>query len=233
MFLEPRKTFRQLIEDVAKVSIDVIAHASLPYQHIVEHYYQNTATTASTLPYISTGLQFESVTSKIRLTEECDLVRYSYVPHVAKYDLWLSIEIDECQQMTGSFHYAADVFERATITIMADRFSCLISQLFSKPASPIHELSLLLPHEVELLHQLNNGDQLLLPAHLMPIHHQFACRAEEHPQKVAVILDDQCLTYAELLYTSQLLASHLIDECHVQPGDIIGQCVERSIEMVS
>jgi non-ribosomal peptide synthetase component F len=28
------------------------------------------------------------------------------------------------------------------------------------------------------------------------------------------------------------VALHLIDECHVKPGDIIGQCIERSIEMM-
>ncbi|CAF4166510.1 unnamed protein product, partial [Adineta steineri] len=117
-----------------------------------------------------------------------------------------------------------------TVSTMARRFELLFNQVFSITPS-ICELSLILPHEIELLDQLNKGDDLLLPTNLMPIHHQFACRANENPQKVAVILDDQCLTYAELLYTSQLLASHLIDECHVQPGDIIGQCVERSIEM--
>jgi non-ribosomal peptide synthetase component F len=67
--------------------------------------------------------------------------------------------------------------------------------------------------------------------HRLPIHHEFLLRVQEHPQKVALILDYQALTYAELLYYTQLVALHLIDECHVKSGEIVGLCVERSIEM--
>ncbi|CAF3708653.1 unnamed protein product [Rotaria sp. Silwood1] len=54
----------------------------------------------------------------------------------------------------------------------------------------------------------------------------------EHPQKLALVLDDQSLTYAELLHSSQLLAHHLTDRCQIQPDDIVAQCVDRSIEMI-
>ena len=47
-----------------------------------------------------------------------------------------------------------------------------------------------------------------------------------------MILDEQSLSYAELLHASQRVSEHLIEECDVQRGDIVGQCVERSIEMV-
>ena len=53
-----------------------------------------------------------------------------------------------------------------------------------------------------------------------------------HPQKIAVELDEQMITYNELLFYAQTLALNLVDEHGVKEGDIICQCVERSISMV-
>ncbi|CAF1458755.1 unnamed protein product, partial [Didymodactylos carnosus] len=52
------------------------------------------------------------------------------------------------------------------------------------------------------------------------------------PNKLAVTLDDQSLTYSQLLTRVQQLALRLINDKGVQPGDIVCQCVDRSIEMI-
>ncbi|CAF1578626.1 unnamed protein product, partial [Adineta steineri] len=54
----------------------------------------------------------------------------------------------------------------------------------------------------------------------------------KHPQKLAVELDEQSLTYCELLYYVQVLSLTLLNEYHVFPGEIVCQCVERSLSMV-
>ncbi|CAF1492545.1 unnamed protein product, partial [Adineta steineri] len=54
----------------------------------------------------------------------------------------------------------------------------------------------------------------------------------KHPQKLAVELDEQSLTYCEFLYYVQVLSLHLIKKYHVVPGEIICQCVERSLSLV-
>ena len=80
---------------------------------------------------------------------------------------------------------------------------------------------------------MNSNNHLDLPSNLLLIHQQFSIHVQQHPQKLAVMLDEQSLTYGELLHSSQLVAEHLKNECHVKSGDVIGQCMERSIEMVS
>lgn len=59
---------------------------------------------------------------------------------------------------------------------------------------------------------------------------RFRNRTFQHPNKLAVVLDDQALTYGELYSLVTSFASRLLPV--VQPGDIVCQCVERSIEMV-
>ncbi len=59
---------------------------------------------------------------------------------------------------------------------------------------------------------------------------RFQSRALQHPNKLAVVLDDQSLTYGELYSLVTSFASRLFQVVH--PDDIVCQCVERSIEMV-
>jgi non-ribosomal peptide synthetase component F len=65
------------------------------------------------------------------------------------------------------------------------------------------------------------------------IHHEFVFQARKHPQKLAVELDDQSLTYSEVLYYAQVLSLHLMNEHGVVARETICQCVERSLSMVS
>jgi non-ribosomal peptide synthetase component F len=95
----------------------------------------------------------------------------------------------------------------------------------------VYELTLILPDE-RLLMQSNNNTQVLLPP-ITCIHHEFVRQSMEHPQKVAVELDDQFLTYSELLHHAQVLSLNLLRKQEVVPGDIICQYVERSLSMVS
>jgi non-ribosomal peptide synthetase component F len=77
-----------------------------------------------------------------------------------------------------------------------------------------------------------NNTQVLFPI-VSCIHHQFVYQVMKHPQKLAIELDDQSLTYSELLYYVQVLSLHLLNEQRIVPGDVICQCVERSLSMVS
>ncbi|CAF1672373.1 unnamed protein product, partial [Adineta ricciae] len=64
------------------------------------------------------------------------------------------------------------------------------------------------------------------------ISQRFCEKASSYSQKVAVDLDEQSLTYSELLVYTQQLAVVLIDTHGVKEGDIVCQCVERSLSMV-
>ena len=97
--------------------------------------------------------------------------------------------------------------------------------------TPIYELSLVLSEERLLMQSLNNT-QMLLPS-VNCIHHEFVCQVLQHPQKLAVELDEQSLTYCELLHYVQILSLNLLNNHFVLLGETICQCVERSLSMVS
>ena len=63
------------------------------------------------------------------------------------------------------------------------------------------------------------------------LHHQFEQRVDEQPDAVAAVCEDESMTFAELEERSNRLAAHL-RELGVGPGELVGICVERSLEMV-
>jgi non-ribosomal peptide synthetase component F len=111
----------------------------------------------------------------------------------------------------------------------------MLNQLFQTNLDqinrPIHELSLILPDERLIMQSMNNT-QVILPS-VTCVHHEFAYQVMKYPQKLAVELDDQSLTYAEVLHYAQLLSLNLLKVQEIVLEEIVCQCVERSLSMVS
>ncbi|CAF1079983.1 unnamed protein product, partial [Adineta steineri] len=156
---------------------------------------------------------------------------------MSKFDFMLSIQHDfDMNQLCCTINASLDLFNRKTVEKISQRFHFILNQLFApiidnQINKPIHELSLTLSNEQYLMQSLNNT-QISFPSPLTCIHHEFVHQVMKHPQKLAVELDEQSLTYCELLYYVQVLSLTLLDECGVLPGEIVCQCVERSLSMV-
>ncbi|CAF1527084.1 unnamed protein product, partial [Adineta steineri] len=96
----------------------------------------------------------------------------------------------------------------------------------------IYEISLTLPNEQYLMQSMNNTQISYSSSPFTCIHHEFVYQVVKHPQKLAVELDEQSLTYCELFAYVQMLAVHLLDEYGIIPSEVISQCVERSLSMI-
>jgi non-ribosomal peptide synthetase component F len=155
---------------------------------------------------------------------------------VSKFDFFLSIKLDPGKnQLACTIEASLDLFNTVTIDKIAQRFLLVLEQLFedsvNQPNKPIYDLSLIFPEEQSLIESINNTQVPFPPA--VCLHHEFACRASDQPQKVAVVLDDQSLTYSELFYNVQRLALHIVEKHGIKPREIVCQCVERSLSMVN
>src|SRR5207247_8361684 len=63
------------------------------------------------------------------------------------------------------------------------------------------------------------------------VHQLFEEQVQRTPEAVAVVYEDEQLTYGELNAKANQLA-HKLRELDVGPEDLVGICVERSLEMV-
>ncbi len=107
---------------------------------------------------------------------------------------------------------------------------CSVSRQIIRGCSHFRELDILLePERHKLLTEWN--DTAVPYPDDKCVHQLFEEQAEKTPDAVAVVFEDQQLTYSELNARANQLA-HYLQDMGVGPEVLIGICVERSLEMI-
>ena len=157
------------------------------------------------------------------------LDRTSFTGNTSKFGIVCTLsEYRQNGKISVSLNASLDVYDPSTLSNMANRLKQIFEQIFS--VSSLCQFNVLLPQELKLIRDLNNTS--LEQSECGCAHWNFANQASQHPQKVALILEYSSVTYAEVLYYSQLMANRLIADYAVQPGDKIGQLIEQSFERI-
>ena len=125
--------------------------------------------------------------------------------------------------------YRADLFARAAVDAMAQRLVRLLDAVAQEPARPIGTLDILSPAERRTILTDWNDTARDVPDATLP--ELFARQAQRTPDAIALVYEDQTLTYRELDARANQLAHHL-RSLGAGPETIVGVCVERSFDMV-
>ncbi|MBO0800342.1 MAG: AMP-binding protein, partial [Blastocatellia bacterium] len=129
--------------------------------------------------------------------------------------------------------YDAELFAPATITRMLGHFQTLLEGVVVSPLQRLSTLPLLTDAErdqqILKLHDIQDREEdSPLDA---SIHKWFEAQVERTPDAVAVVFENERLTYRELNCRANRLAHHL-QALGVGPGVLVGICMERSLEMM-
>ncbi|CAF0990604.1 unnamed protein product [Adineta steineri] len=237
--LDPHWSFHQLLKHVREIITKSIKYSYFPLQrilnqhpHISKHAFQDTS-----LEFISCIKNNEIMIDDSQLVPGSFSFNISEDEILSVSDFSLSFHHDmNINQLSCTINASLDLFNRDTVEKISQRFHFILHQLSStiidcEISKSIYELSLTLSNEQYLMQSLNNT-QVSFSSPLTCIHHEFVYQVMKHPQKLAVELDEQSLTYCELLYYVQVLSLALVNEYLITPGEIVCQCVERSLSMV-
>ncbi|BAZ30180.1 non-ribosomal peptide synthase [Cylindrospermum sp. NIES-4074] len=220
-------SFRELLQRVRQVALDAYVHQDLPFERLVEELQPERHLSHSPLFQVLFNLQNER--SLDLSLPDLKLQPLEADTGTAKFDLTLSI-INGEREITGAFEYNTDLFKRATIQRAIAHFQNLLLGIVSNPDQHLSELPLLTPIERhQLLVEWNNTQVDYL--HNKCIHQLFEEQAERTPDAIAVVFEDQTLTYQELNQKANQLAHHL-QKLGVEPEVLVGIYVERSLDLV-
>jgi amino acid adenylation domain-containing protein/non-ribosomal peptide synthase protein (TIGR01720 family) len=140
--------------------------------------------------------------------------------------------------LTAELYYDANLFQQEDIERLAAQFQTLLSSAINNPeiafssAAPqvVARLEILSPQErQQLLAEFNNTRTA--PSPYPCIHHWIEAQANKTPNNIAVVFDNQQLTYQELNAKANNLANHLAS-LGVKPETVVALCVERSLDMI-
>jgi len=218
-------TFRTLIKRLRNLTIDILEHDRLPFEHLVRELkvQRNPGRNPLFQALFSLEPPLPEVDPAWRLTQ------MDVDTGASKYDL--SLELDErSEEVLARFHYSTDLFDEPTIVRMAGHWRNLLEEAVGNPEQPISELPLLSVDEKhQLLVEWNaTAVELSAPAVL---HQLFEDQVERTPEARAVIFEDRHLTYRELDCQANQVARHL-KNLGVGPEVPVALYFERSIEML-
>jgi amino acid adenylation domain-containing protein/FkbM family methyltransferase len=122
-------------------------------------------------------------------------------------------------------------FDLDTITRMLGHLQTLLEGIITGPEQRLSQLSLLTNTENQRLIFDWNQTHVEYPERYQCLHQLFEQQAERQPEAVAVVCDDQQLTYGQLNERANQLSLYL-QRLGVGPEVLVGICVERSLEML-
>ncbi|WP_017654190.1 non-ribosomal peptide synthetase [Fortiea contorta] len=225
--LSGNPSFAELLQRVRQVALDAYAHQDMPLERLMEALQPERSLSHMPLFQVAFAMQ-NTPMGELKLPDLC-LKLLKIENRTAKFDLTLSIQETETE-LLGEWEFNTDLFDTATITRIARNYQTLLENIIANPQQPINELSILTPKEQHQLLVEWNNTQTEYPQDKC-IHQLIEEWAEKTPDAIAVVFENQQLTYRQLNERANQLANHL-QNLGVKPNTLVGICVERSLEMI-
>jgi tyrocidine synthetase-3 len=133
--------------------------------------------------------------------------------------------------LEGMVEYNTALYRPSTIRQIIGHFSNLLESALSNLDARLEDIDILSKEEKSRLLREFNDTETAYPKDT-PIHRLFSEQAEKTPDDMAIIFEDQHITYRELERRADALAL-LLKEKGVARNTIAGLMMERSIEMIA
>ncbi len=219
-------TFLQLLSRVASVISQAYKHQDYPFQKLVEELKLERDLALTPLFQVLFVMRDD-------LMPTLELPCFTLTPVNVEstsvpYDLCIFIK-DTDSGLVWTWEYNTDLFEDFTITSILKHFQNLLESIVANPEGRIGSLPLLTQGERHQL-LLEWNDTKIEYAQTC-IHKLVEIQVEKNPSAVAVVWENQQLTYRELNDRANQLA-HYLQKLGVKPEGLVGICIERSPQMM-
>ncbi|MEC4813417.1 MAG: amino acid adenylation domain-containing protein [Scytonema sp. PMC 1069.18] len=234
--------FVNFLDQVRSTVLDALAHQDYPFAKLVEQLQPIRDPSQSPLFQVMFVLQKAHLCNQEGLAAfalgergvriklgELELESLSLEKRIAQFELTLMMaELDGA--LSASWQYNTDLFDSATIARMANHFQILLEGIVADPQKSVSELPLLTNSEQQQLLLKWNATFADYGTDCC-LHQLFEAQVHRTPDAVAVVFEEEQLTYRELNQRANQLAHHL-QALGVEPEVLVGIYLERSLEMV-
>ncbi|MEA5498638.1 amino acid adenylation domain-containing protein [Limnoraphis robusta Tam1] len=182
------------------------------------------------LPLFKTILVFENYPIDKTLIQQDKTLNIQNVDSVEWTNFPLTILVGLGSELSIKVKYSCHLFEPTTINQFLEHFSILLQEIITHPEQRLGEFNFLTTTEKQQLLIDWNNTQVDYPE-TQCIHELFQAQVEQNPDAIAIVVENQYLTYHTLNYQSNQLA-HYLQNLGITSESFVGVCVERSPEML-
>jgi len=223
--LAGRPSFREVLARVREVTLEAYNHQDFPFEKLVDLLKPERDLAGPPLFQIEFSLQ----NTPLPAIQLADLsLQLLELPTIAtKFDLSLQV-MDTADGLLMQMDYNADLFAPATIERLQGHWHILLKQLTTDPEQSVVGLSLLTQEEQQLLTSWN-ATHKDYPQEV--IHQLFEAQVQRTPDALALVFEEQQLTYRMLNARANQLARFL-QKRGVGAEMRVAVCMERSLALV-
>jgi amino acid adenylation domain-containing protein len=218
----------ELLEQTKAQSLAAQQHQDIPFEQVVE--LAQPVRSLAHSPLFQVMFAWNNATEGSLELPGLELRPFEPSPHrVAKFDMTLSLQATG-DSIGGVVEYASALFEAASVSRYIGYFLELLKAMVADDAQSIDRLPMVSEGEREqVLYEWNetNADYPRGKC----VHELFEEQAARTPQAVAVMYEEERLSYQELNQKANQLANYL-GKLTVGPGVLVGICMHRSLEMI-
>jgi len=225
--VDPDQSFTELLNQVKETCLSGFSNQDVPFESLVEQL--NPERDLSRAPLFQTSVTYQDVSSREISMGDIDIQQIEIPTTEAPLDIniWFKRRGNE---VLGAVVYNTDLFHADSIERIVDSFQHILLSVSKSWHQPISHIELSSEHAIKTLTALNNNtDKQWEPS--ASIQELYERQAAATPGNIAVICETEEITYRELSDQSNQFAHYLIQQ-GVRPGDMIGLCVDRSVNML-
>ncbi|HEY0727592.1 MAG TPA: amino acid adenylation domain-containing protein, partial [Pyrinomonadaceae bacterium] len=217
-----------MLKRVRDLCLDAYTHQELPFERVVEELGPDRDSNHAPLFQVLFALQ-NTPTHELSLAN-LKLTALEPENPAARFDLALEISETNTGELDCRLTYDADLFAATTIARIANYFVNVLSAVTADPQQPISTVNFLRDEERRQLLFDWNRTQVDFP-NTRCIHELFEQQASLTPEALAVVSDEESLSYRELNERANQWA-HRLRNLGAGPEKLVGITAERSPEML-
>jgi amino acid adenylation domain-containing protein len=224
--LSGNPSFLELLDRVREAFLGAFSHESVPFEKVVAELQPKRDNSRN--PIFQVSLTFSVAAQEFQLP---GLEASSYEVERGACHFDLAFFLQQTQEgIRGNVEYNTDLFDSATIGRLTGHYRRLLEGVVENPDRCLSKLPLLTREEERTILIEWNSTEAEYPRKSC-IHELFEAQAARTPEAVAVMFEDQQLTFRELDRRANRLARRL-RAAGVGPNQLVGIYVERSLDMV-
>lgn len=225
--IDNNSSFLDFVSNIAMDSMSMLRHQRYPYQYLLE----NLRNKYGSVPNLYDNLISYQVTKTIDKT-----IALPYSVHwVEANEISCGINIhihdnDDSGNLTMCYDYLVDKYSSEDIIATHNRILHIVNQLLNNINISMKDIEIVTPEEKnKILYEFNNTkmdypkDKTIIDL--------FADQVSLHPDNIAVIYENQQLTYKQLDKKSNQLANYLLTQ-GISVDSIISVCMHKNINFI-
>ncbi len=224
----------ELTQRVHKDLIDIQSYQDIPFEKLIEELNVERDQSRHPIFQVMFGVQsFGRNTTNNSLFKTHD-IREVY--EVSKFDL--ECFIDESEEiLRGSLVYSIVLYKESTIKRLANSYIYLLEQLTKEENKKIKDYKLLSKEDYDqIVYKWNESSNEYL--NNQTIYKLFEEQVARNPDNIALVFEEQKLTYKELNKRSNQLARYirlkyeLTTKQDLEPDTLISLCIDRGLDTI-